>query len=175
MPSENWDTTSCVHPLHYLPSERRVAPCPPKARSADFSRTHALSYRPENGALIVTPHRQVSSCRESSLISTRNIVLFLPSAPRDVFLSIELNILSYYIIFRLHENWILVRSREWESWYKIPYTLYIHIWIKGTLLILLLSRKHYSWDTFLLKCLLLALLINRTFAIKTYIYMYIEK
>lgn len=67
-------------------------------------RTHALSYRPENGALIVTPHRQVSSCRESSLISTRNTVLFLPSAPRDVFLSIELNILSCYITFRLHEN-----------------------------------------------------------------------
>lgn len=39
MPSENWDTTSCVHPLHYLPSERRVAPCPPKARSADLSCT----------------------------------------------------------------------------------------------------------------------------------------
>lgn len=39
---------------------------------------------------------------------------FLPNAPRDVFLSIELNILSYYIIFRLHENWILARAREWE-------------------------------------------------------------
>lgn len=37
MPSENWDTTSCVHPLHYLPSERRVAPCPPKAYVPLFS------------------------------------------------------------------------------------------------------------------------------------------
>lgn len=95
MPSENWDTTSCVHPLHYLPSERRVAPCPPKARSADFS-PYARTLLP-TGKWRINRHAtspSIISCRESSLISTWNIVLFPPSAPRDVFLSIELNISS---------------------------------------------------------------------------------
>lgn len=93
MPSENWDTTSCVHPLHYLPSERRVAPCPPKARSADFPRTHALSYRPENGALIVTPHRQVSSL-VANLRLSRHGILYCFCQARHVMSSYRSNSIS---------------------------------------------------------------------------------
>jgi len=77
-----------------------VAPCPPKARSADLSlvRAHSLTDR-----IMAYNRYEASPCRESSLILTWNIV-FLPNAPRDVFLSIELDILPHHIS-GLHENW----------------------------------------------------------------------
>lgn len=65
MPPENWDTTSCVHPLHYLPSERRVAPCPPKACSADLSSLYIRSYRPY---VIIAVYNRHAAASESLLL-----------------------------------------------------------------------------------------------------------
>lgn len=46
-PSENWDTTSCVHPLHYLLSERRVAPCSLSAIFRPYRRLDLLLILPQ--------------------------------------------------------------------------------------------------------------------------------
>lgn len=126
MPSENWDTTSCVHPLHYLPSERRVAPCPPKARCADIYIYISLSllYMHSLTDRIMGYNRHATSRSvSSSWISTHlNVQHCIVSAKRATWclpLSIELDILPRYTICfitsREISKLILIRQKEWEN------------------------------------------------------------